>query len=125
LTVVRGGYLLWGCTLLYRSPLGNILMLERRVMNYTLVLTCEDGLVEIDLSALPDRVTELSRAQPGPGVGIVGRIDGGAFAVTRGRVEPWGLADVTPALLVGSPNQSLQDLNLDWDTAPTVRTEYA
>ena len=44
------------------------------------------------------------------GFGVVGRIDGGAFAVTAGRVEPWGLSDVSPAMLVGSPNQTLLDL---------------
>ena len=42
--------------------------------------------------------------------GFIGRIDGGAFAVTAGRVEPWGLSDVSPAMLVGSPNETLLDL---------------
>ena len=37
-------------------------------------------------------------------------IDGGAFAVTAGRVEDWGLADVSQAWLVGSPNQTILDL---------------
>ncbi len=95
----------------YRSPLGNILMLERRVINYTLVLSCEDGLVEIDLSGLPEQVTECQRATENVrGLGIVGRIDGGAFAVCSGEVEPWGLAKVTPAELVGSGTQRLADL---------------
>jgi hypothetical protein len=41
---------------------------------------------------------------------VVGRIDGGAFAVTCGKVEPWGLADVEPALLVGAKGDTLLDL---------------
>ena len=44
-------------------------------------------------------------------MGVIGRIDGSAFAVTRGRVEPWGLADVTPALLLGAPTGTLADLD--------------
>ncbi|HWM87780.1 MAG TPA: hypothetical protein VNO33_18125 [Kofleriaceae bacterium] len=110
LASVREGDLRTGWVPVYHSDLGNILMVERRVLNYSLVLTCEHGLVEIDVSGLPDQVGELARVHVGPGLGVVGRIDGGAFAVTRGRVEPWGLADVMPALLVGAPNQSLNDL---------------
>ncbi len=94
----------------YQSSLGNILLIERRVMNYRLVLTCERGLIEIELSDLPDSVTEESIVEVNEGVGIVGRVDGGAFAVTQGRVEPWGLADVSPAMLIGSPNETLLDL---------------
>jgi hypothetical protein len=98
-------------TEVYRSPLGNILMMERRVINYTLVLSCENGLVEIDLSGLPEQITETQRAtEDVSGIGVVGRIDGGGFAVCRGTVEPWGLADVTPAELVGSGTQVLSDL---------------
>jgi hypothetical protein len=99
-----------GWTPVYRSPFGNILMLERRILNYRLVLTCERGLVELDVSGLPEVTAETAHVQVEPGIGIVGRIDGEGFAVTRGRVEPWGLADVTPAVLVGSPNQSILDL---------------
>ena len=95
----------------YRSPLGNIMMMERRVSNNTLVLSCENGLVEIDLSGLPEQVTESQRAtQDVSGIGVVGRIEGGGFAVCRGKVEPWGLAEVTPAELVGSGTQVLSDL---------------
>ena len=96
----------------YRSPLGNILMLERRVVNYSIVLTCERGLIELDISGLPEdvRQTQVEPMDPSKGLGVVGRIDGGAFAVTRGRVEPWGLSDVTPAELVGSGSQSLAEL---------------
>lgn len=94
----------------YQSPLGNVLLLERRILHYRLVLTCERGLIEIDVSGLPEQVTETARVPLGGGLGVVGRVDGGAFAVTAGTVEPWGLANVSPALLVGSPNQTLMDL---------------
>ena len=95
----------------YRSDLGNILMLERRVINYSLVLSCERGLVEIDISGLPENITETQRtSSESSGLGVVGRIDGGAFAVCRGDVEPWGLARITPAQLVGSSHQRLSEL---------------
>jgi hypothetical protein len=94
----------------FRSEMGNILLLERRVLGYRLVLTCERGLIEIDVSHLPDLVIETARVPMASGFGVVGRIDGGAFAVTAGRVEPWGLSDVSPAMLVGSPNQTILDL---------------
>lgn len=97
-------------TPVYRSHIGNILMLERRILSYRLVLSCERGLVEIDVSGLPEDVSETAHVEVDSGVGIVGRIDGEGFAVTRGRVEPWGLAEVTPAILVGAPNQSILDL---------------
>lgn len=93
----------------YESPLGVVLMLERRVKQYRLAMSCERGIVEVDVSGLPD-VREAARLEREGGVGIVGRVDDGAFAVTRGRVEPWGLADVQPATLVGSVNQSIADL---------------
>lgn len=94
----------------FRSQMGNILLVERRVLNYRLVLTCERGLIEIEVSHLPDLVIETARVPMQSGFGVVGRIDGGAFAVTSGRVEPWGLSDLSPALLVGSPNESILDL---------------
>jgi hypothetical protein len=94
----------------YRSPLGNILMIERRVMGGRLVLTCERGLVELDVSAMPEAVIEMERVEAEAGLAVVGRTDEGAFAVTRGRVEPWGLADVAPALLVSVPDYSLRGL---------------
>lgn len=94
----------------FTSEYGNILMLERRIQNYRLVLTCQQGLIEIDVSTLPDSALETARVPLRSGFGVVGRIDGGAFAVTAGRVEDWGLADVSQAMLVGSPNQTLLDL---------------
>lgn len=96
-------------TEVYRSTLGNILMVERRVINSSLVLSCESGLIEIDVSGLPDRVAELQRA-PSKGFGVIGRIDGGAFAVCQGEIEPWGFARVRPAELIGSSSQSLSEL---------------
>lgn len=94
----------------FNSELGNILLTERRVLNYRLVLTCEQGLVEIDVSHLPDLVIETARVPMRSGFGVVGRIDNGAFAVTSGTVEPWGLTNMSPAMLVGSPTESLLEL---------------
>ncbi len=97
-------------TEVYRSTVGNILMIERRIPNYSLVLTCERALVELDVSGLPEDVHEVATVVLSPGIGVVGRVDGGSFAVTKGRVEPWGLADVKPAWLVGSTNETVLDL---------------
>jgi hypothetical protein len=94
----------------FASEMGNILLVERRVLQYRLVLTCERGLVEIDVSHLPDLVIETARVPMRSGFGVVGRIDGGAFAVTAGTIEPWGLTNMSPAMLVGSPTESLLDL---------------
>ncbi|HEU0032348.1 MAG TPA: hypothetical protein VFQ53_17070 [Kofleriaceae bacterium] len=94
----------------FTSTMGNILLVERRVLQYRLVLTCERGLVEIDVSHLPELVIETARVPMRSGFGVVGRIDGGAFAVTAGTIEPWGLTNMSPAMLVGSPTESLLDL---------------
>lgn len=99
-----------GWTPVFRSDLGNVLLLERRVLQYRLVLTCERGLVELDVSRLPERVTETARVPLHSGLGVVGRIEGGAFAVTSGRIEPWGLTEMRPATLVGTSAESLTDL---------------
>jgi hypothetical protein len=99
-----------GWTDVFASEMGKILLVERRVLQYRLVLTCERGLVEIDVSHLPDLVIETARVQMRSGFGVVGRIDGGAFAVTAGTIEPWGLTNMSPAMLVGSPTDSLLDL---------------
>jgi hypothetical protein len=93
----------------YASTLGNIVMLERRMLQNRLVLTCEHGLVEVDLSRLP-KVSEQSRVALESGFGIVGRVDGGAFAVTSGEPQPWGLDNMKPALLVGARGGTLQEL---------------
>jgi hypothetical protein len=94
----------------FKSEMGNVLLVERRVLQYRLVLTCERGLVEIDVSHLPDLVIETARVPMRSGFGVVGRIDHGAFAVTVGTIEPWGLTNMSPAMLVGSPMESLLDL---------------
>ncbi len=97
----------WGPV--FESPLGNILLLERRVMNDRLVLSCERGLVEVDVAQVP-RVVERARATTNGSIAVVGRIDGGAFAVTSGKPQPWGLDEMRPALLVGSPGDTLLNL---------------
>jgi hypothetical protein len=94
----------------FKSELGNVVLLERRVLQRRLVLTCEQGLLEIDVSHLPDLVIETARVPLRSGFGVVGRIGGGAFAVTAGTIEPWGLTNMSPAMLVGSPTESLLDL---------------
>jgi hypothetical protein len=94
----------------FTSTMGNIVLIERRVLQYRLVLTCEQGLIEIDVSHLPDLVIETARVPMRSGFGVVGRIDGGGFAVTVGTIEPWGLTNMSPAMLVGSPTDSLLEL---------------
>lgn len=97
----------WGPV--FESPLGNILLLERRVLNDRLVLSCERGLIEVDVAQVP-RVVERARASTNGAMAVVGRIDGGAFAVTAGKPEPWGLAELRPALLIGGAGATLVDL---------------
>ncbi len=109
-TLRQEGTLGAGWQEVFKSEMGNIILVERRVLHYRLVLTCEQGLVEIDVSHLPDLVIETARVPMQSGFGVVGRIDGGAFAVTAGTVEPWGLTNMSPAMLVGSPTDSLLEL---------------
>jgi len=97
----------WQC--IYTSPLGNVLMLERRMLYDQLVLSCQHGLVEVDLYDLP-RVSECGRFTIEGGYAVVGRISGGAFAVTRGKPMEWGLDDLRPAILVGSSGCSFTEL---------------
>src|SRR5262245_46338092 len=68
----------------FTSEIGNVLLVERRVLQYRLVLTCERGLIEIDVSGLPDLVVETARVPMRSGFRVVGRIDGGPFAVPAG-----------------------------------------
>lgn len=103
----------------FTSELGNILLIERRVLHYRIVLTCERGLVEIDISHLPDLVIETARVPMRSGFGVVGRIDNGAFAVTVGTLESWGLTNMKPATLVGSPIASLLELPRMLEALPT------
>jgi len=109
LDAVKRGDLRGSWVPVYRSGLGNVLMLERRVVAGGLVLSCERGLVEIDVTGLPDRVGELAAVEVDAGLGVVGRTGGDTFAVTRGRVEPWGLVDLAPAVLVAA-EKGLADL---------------
>jgi len=99
-----------GWTEVFTSDMGNILLVERRVLHYRIVLTCERGLIEIDISHLPDLVIETARVPMQSGFGVVGRIDNGAFAVTVGTIESFGLTNMSPAMLVGSPIASLLEL---------------
>src|SRR5215468_6910312 len=98
-----------GWTPVFESPLGNVVLLERRVLADRLVLTCQRGLCEVDLGDLPT-VRTTATVELASGFGVVGRIDGGAFAVTVGTVEDWGLVNVAPALLVGAQGETLMDL---------------
>ena len=108
-TSLAGTGRLDGWSPVFDSPLGNILLLERRMLGDRLVLSCERGLVEVDVSQVP-RVVERAHATTNGSMAVVGRIDGGAFAVTSGKPQPWGLDEMRPALLVGSPGDTLVDL---------------
>lgn len=96
-------------TPVFASPFGNVLLLERRVLGDRLVLSCERGLVEVNVAQVPD-VQETLRVSTNGTMAVVGRVDGGAFAVTSGRKEEWGLADLRPALLIGGAGESLVEL---------------
>jgi hypothetical protein len=109
-TLAQHGHPGTGWAEVFTSDLGNILLVERRVLHYRIVLTCERGLLEIDISHLPDLVIETARVPMRSGFGVVGRVDNGAFAVTTGTIEPWGLTNMRPATLVGSPIPSLLEL---------------
>lgn len=94
---------------IYTSPLGNVLMLERRLLFDQLVLSCQEGLVEVDVYDLP-RVSESGRFSLAGGWAVVGRISGGAFAVTQGKPMDWGFEALRPATLVGSEGCSFMEL---------------
>ena len=85
------------------------MLLERRILADRLVLSCERGLVEVDVSEVP-KVVERTRAHTNGSIAVVGRIDGGAFAVTTGKPQPWGLDEMRSALLVGGEGQTLVDI---------------
>ncbi len=107
---IRRGQIREGWERVHTISAGNALFLERRVLNYRLVVTCTGGLVELDISGLPETVIEVDNVRLRQSVAVVGRIDGGAFAITRGRNESWGFADLKPAQLIGSANQALSGL---------------
>jgi hypothetical protein len=106
-TAVTGGVEQW--QRVYTSPLGNVLMVERRLLYDQLVLSCQDGLVELDVYDLP-RVSESGRFSLKGGFAVVGRITGGAFAVARGTPLDWGFEALSPASLVGSEGCSFMEL---------------
>jgi hypothetical protein len=105
--VVTGGVEQW--RRVYTSPLGNVLMLERRLLYDQLVLSCQGGLVEVDVYDLPS-VNETGRFSLQGGYAVVGRITAGAFAVARGKPMDWGFEGLTPATLVGSEGCSFMEL---------------
>lgn len=93
----------------FDSRWGNILMLERRMLEGRLVLSCQRGLVELDLRALP-QVTTRTVVELDAGYAVVGRITGGAFAVTRGIPQDWGLDELQPAVLLGARGGTVAQL---------------
>jgi hypothetical protein len=107
---VRAGELRDGWVKLFTSDAGNILMLERRAQNYRLALSCTDAVIEIDISGVPDEVRRCDTVKTAFPIGVVGRVDGGAFAVTTGELQEWGFANLRPAQLIGSPNETIADL---------------
>ena len=107
----------------YRSPFGNVLMLERRVIDDRLVLSCQRGLVELDLAGIaqvPPVVTERARVALSGGYGVVGRVAGAAFAVTQGKPEQWGLDALKPAVLIGAEECSLAELGRVLEESPAA-----
>jgi hypothetical protein len=139
--IARTGHL-EGWLPIYASPLGNILLVERRVVDNRLVLSCEHGLVEVDVSDLP-RVTEraslpaptrVEKSSPGTdsnddygmddeedamAPAVLGRLGNEAFVLTRGRAQTWGLRDITPAELWGAPTGEITDIQSWFDQAAT------
>ncbi len=95
---------------IFSSDLGNILMLERRLANPRLVLSCQRGLVEVHLLDPPDVVEETNRLETSGNLAVVGRIKDGAFAVTSGVPMEWGYDNLKPAKLVGSRGCSFRQL---------------
>lgn len=94
----------------FESPLGNLLLLERRVVSDRLFLTCEDGLVDVDVSLFP-WVMERARATiVDPGFAVVGRSEDGSFAVTWGEPRPWGIDEIGPVELVRATGGTLSAL---------------
>ena len=139
--IARTGHL-EGWLPIYASPLGNILLVERRVVDNRLVLSCERGLVEVDVSDLPhvrERAQLLApepmAAPSSPGIAVeeydldgsrddeddvvspavLGRLGQEAFVLTRGRAQPWGLRDITPAELWGAPTGEITDIQRWFD----------
>jgi hypothetical protein len=94
---------------IYHSPLGCVLMVERRIKHGRLALSCQDGLIELDVSDLP-QIKEVSRIEHRGGNCILGRTSDGLFALSHGRPQNWGYEDLQPAQLVLSPTGRFADL---------------
>ena len=124
--IARTGHL-EGWLPIYAAPFGNILLVERRVVNDRLVLSCERGLVELALGELP-HVQERARLPlwiPPPTESdfgedespeivcpaVLGRMEREAFVLTHGYAQPWGLRDLAPAEVWGSPTGELNDIS--------------
>lgn len=126
----------------YASPLGNILLVERRVVQDRLVLSCERGLIEVELRDLP-RIHERAQLPLAPAKStddddldgedtseaispaVLGRLGKEAFVLTRGRAQPWGLLDIAPAELFGATTGELTDIKnwlvpADYDPAVSL-----
>ena len=127
--IARTGHL-EGWLPVFQSPLGNILLVERRVVDNRLTLSCERGLVEVEVSDLPtvrerarlpfvlpaydedaiesleDDLTEQLTVCPA----VLGRLGGEAFVLTRGVPQPWGLRDLAPAELWTAPSGELREI---------------
>ncbi len=127
--IARTGHL-EGWLPVYTSPLGNILMVERRVVQSRLVLSCERGLIEVELHDLP-RVHERAQlpfaaaADPNSETldpleeeaedestfpVVLGRLGKEAFALTRGHLQRGGFLDIAPAELWVAPTGELLDI---------------
>jgi hypothetical protein len=117
---VTGGTEQW--QRVYESPLGNVLMLERRLLFDQLVLSCQEGLVEVDVYDLP-KVSESGRFTLKGGFAVVGRITGGAFAVARGKPMDWGFDELRPAVLVGTDGCSFMELRHQLQDLPSEPQE--
>jgi len=93
----------------YTSPLGNLLLLERRIVDSSLLLNCQDGLVEVKVEEAGE-VTEQAVKPLQCGCAVVGRVAQGTFAVSRGEPVEWGYDNLSPATLVGARDCSFNHL---------------
>lgn len=85
----------------YESDLGNILMVERRPKQGSLVLSCQKGLIEVDIRSIP-KVKALHHITLEDDYAVLGRISGGAFTVAKGVAKDWGFDELEPAMLLGA-----------------------
>ena len=93
----------------YTSPLGNLLLLERRIVDDRLLLNCREGLVEVKLET-EGEVVEQGVQPLDCGCAVVGRVAEGTFAVCKGEPVDWGYDQLSPATLVGVKDCSFEHL---------------